>query len=167
MKCAHTFASKHVRWAGFLEVHGLAATGPLPQEVPQNDSQEGDTGNATNHATNDWADRSRTCCRDGQSRWRRGGRGCAARGPNSGTRATCIGSDEEIVEDVWIGRVGTSHCDVNLVSTVREFWCLEVDDRSGVVNPWFLGTNYNVKLGQWLMWAPFPSSYSPGESSIR
>ena len=50
-----TFTGKHTRWPRLIEVIGLAATGPPPQEVPQSDDQDGDTGNTTNHTTNDWA----------------------------------------------------------------------------------------------------------------
>ena len=55
MKCAQTFTGKHVPRAGLIEIIGLTATGPPPQEVPQSDGQDGDTGNTTNHTTNDWA----------------------------------------------------------------------------------------------------------------
>ena len=65
MRCIHTFTGKDVRRAGFIEVIGFVATGLLPQEVPQSDGQDGDNGNATNHTTNDCADRSRLRGRDG------------------------------------------------------------------------------------------------------
>ena len=63
---------------------------------------------------------------------------------------TRTGSDEEAVEDVWVGQVGCDHCEVNLVGAVCQFWCLEVDNRSGGIKPWLLGTSFNAKLGKHL-----------------
>jgi len=58
----------------------------------------------------------------------------------------CTGSDEEAVEDELVGPVGRCHFDVNLVDAVCQFWCLEVDNRTGGIKPWLLVTGFNAEL---------------------
>ena len=55
-RCSQTFAGKNIPRGGLIEVIGLATTGPLPQEVPQSEGQDCDTGNASNHTTDDCSD---------------------------------------------------------------------------------------------------------------
>ena len=81
---------------------------------------------------------------------------------------TCTGSDEEGVEDELVGKVGRGHRDVNLVGAVCEFWCLEVDNRSGDgINPWLLVAGFNAKLSKHLTKQNLCGRDSPDVPSIR
>jgi hypothetical protein len=144
MRCLQTFAGKCVSRGGFFEVIDLATTGPPPDEVPHGEGQDGDTSDTTNYTASNCTDRSR-----GNATWRHGGRGHAACG-TARTTSTYNGGDVEIIDNERMGLVGRRDRNVNLVSTVCQFWCPEVGDRFVGVTAWLLGAGCDGALSEWL-----------------
>ena len=67
-RCSRTFTGKDISRGGLIEVICLATTRPLPQEVPQSEGQNRDTGDTANYTTNDCPDRSRLRGHNGETR---------------------------------------------------------------------------------------------------
>lgn len=139
---SQTFNSEDFCRRRLFEVIGLAAMRPLPQEVPQQSTdQYRNTSDTANYTTDDRSNRSRLCGPDGESR----------------LAASCkAGCDEDVVDDEYVGLVGCGHRDINLVLDVWQYWRLEVDDPVlGPVNDWMLGSGCNAESIKRLTMRPF------------
>lgn len=151
---SQTFPGKNICWGGLFKVIGLAATRPLPQEVPQKSKgQDHNTSDTTNYTSNDRSNGGQLRGRETGRRW--GRRRQAVRGLDFGMAPTRAGGDEEVIEDELIGLVGRGHPDIDFVGPVCQFWCLEVDDLSCVsVDDWLLKSGWNAELSKRLATRP-------------
>ena len=131
-ECVQTFVIvKSVVRAGRSKIKiGPGTAVCPPQEVPQSSDQDGNTSDTTDDTAGDCADRRRHY----------GGRG----GLDSGNS---IDTDE--VEDESVGLVGRTHCDVDMMSTICQSICIEVDDPPRyIIQPWTLRHGCGAKLSE-------------------
>ena len=115
----------------------LSITRLPPQDVVQNDGENGNPSEATDHGTNDCASTSRVGD-SGHGRCRGGSR----RTLNPRARSTRDKVDDVPVDYEQICRIGSRNGEVNRVSPVFENLCQEVNDVVAGVEERPLGANW-------------------------